>query len=253
MPDFLVREIDPHAEPELAFVADGMRRTLLEVEGEAGGTLYTPEWLRDRVQFHLDPARSTGAVFVAQGEDGALLGYTIVRAEADEHAPRHGLFSTTWVEPAARRGGVASELLSRGEDWMRAHGLPEAATWTSATNDRLIQLHSRMGYAQTHQGPNDLTGTPMVRLARRLAGAEPAAGKSFGQRGAEFAGSVLAMLIAGGVVCGLCWWLFLHPHGPHFWWWMLAAFFLGPIVAWVGFWVILYREHVFKWLLGRGQ
>lgn len=170
MPDIVfIRAIDPASEHELDFVVDGMRRTLLEVEGEAGGALYSPEWLRERVRFHLDAARSTGAVFVAVRADGALVGHTIVRVDSDEQAPRHGLFSTTWVVPEARRAGVAAQLLARGEQWMRDHALPAAATWTSATNAPLIALYARHGYAPTRSGPNDLTGTMMVRLGRALA------------------------------------------------------------------------------------
>ena len=163
-----IRPIDPDADAELAFVADRMRQTLVEVEGEAGRTLYALDWLRDRVAFHLDPARSAGAVFVAVGAGSELLGHTIVRIEHEEPAHRFGLFSTTWVEPSARRAGVADRLLARGEAWMRAHGVAEAATWTSATNSGLIALYARRGYSPTDSGPNDLTGTVMVRLARSL-------------------------------------------------------------------------------------
>jgi GNAT superfamily N-acetyltransferase len=163
-----IRPIDPGAGSELAFVAERMRQTLLEVEGEVGRTLYTTEWLRDRVAFHLEPARSTGAVFVAVGGDGELVGHTIVRAEHHADGRRFGLFSTTWVEPAARRAGLADRLLSRGEAWMRGHALPEAATWTSATNHKLIALYAKRGYAPTGSGQNDLTATAMVRLARAL-------------------------------------------------------------------------------------
>lgn len=60
-------------------------------------------------------------------------------------------------------------LRDRGEAWMREHALPEAATWTSATNARLIALHAKHGYAEVESGPNQQTGTRMVRLAKALA------------------------------------------------------------------------------------
>jgi len=163
-----IRPIDPGVDAELTFVAERMRQTLLEVEGEVGGTLYTMDWLRDRVAFHLDPARSTGAVFVAVGGEGELVGHTIVRVEHHADGRRFGLFSTTWVEPAARRAGLADRLLARGETWMQGHALPEAATWTSATNHKLIGLYANRGYAPTQSAPNDLTATVMVRLTRAL-------------------------------------------------------------------------------------
>lgn len=165
-----IRPIDPGAEDEIDWVARGMRQTLIEVEGEAAGTaLYTLGWLRDRVRFHLDAQQCTGQVWVAEAAPGVLLGHTIVRVETDDTGRRFGLFSTTYVAPAQRRGGWASQLLRHGEAWMRERGLPEAATWTSATNTPLIRLYARHGYAETADHVHEVTATRMVRLARPLA------------------------------------------------------------------------------------
>ena len=170
-----LRVLQPGAEADIDRVAQGMRRTLVEVEGEAVGiALYTMDWLRDRVRFHLDPALSTAQVFLAvvpAPGDGAerIVGHTIVRVESNEDGRRFGLFSTTYIDPSARRAGIADRLLERGEAWMREHALPEAATWTSATNARLIALYAKRGYAEVEAGPNDQTGTAMVRLAKPLA------------------------------------------------------------------------------------
>ena len=57
-------------------------------------------------------------------------------------------------------------LLDRGEAWIPAQGMPEAATWTSATNERLLRLYGKHGCAVTESGPND--GTMMVRLTKAL-------------------------------------------------------------------------------------
>lgn len=157
-----VRPLDAESEAELDLVAERMRATLEEVLGEERGrAMYTLDWLRDRVRFHLDPARSTGAVFVA--EDGAIVGHTIVRVEQDEDGSRFGLFSTTYVAPTHRRAGVAKGLLARGEAWMREHGMRRAATDTSATNEKLISLYEQHGYAIV------LRAGEMVRLAKALA------------------------------------------------------------------------------------
>ena len=164
-----IRPLDPASGTELDFVGDRMRLTLIEVDGERGGTLYTPGWLRERAAFHLDAARCTGAVFVAEGAGGGLLGHTLVRIETDADGRRFGLFATTWVEPHARRSGIADQLLARGEGWMRSHALAEAATWTSAANAKLIRLYAKHGYAQSDSGPEELTGAAMVRLSRVLA------------------------------------------------------------------------------------
>jgi GNAT superfamily N-acetyltransferase len=174
VPTHTIRPLDPASDKEIEWVARGMRRTLIEVEGEATGTaLYTMEWLRQRVRWHLDPAKCRAQVLVAQGlaaqgERGELAGYTLVREEIDEHGRRFGLFSTTFVEPACRRAGLAARLLQAGEQWMIAQALPESATWTSASNAKLIGLYRRHGYAQVATHVHEVTATRMVRLARPL-------------------------------------------------------------------------------------
>lgn len=166
---FVIRPLDASAAAEVELVAERMRLTLIEVEGEAGGAMYSMDWLRARVRWHLDPAQSTGAVFLAQTDDGAIAGHTIVRVEHDAGGRRFGLVSTTYVDPAQRRGGIADALLQRGEQWFAAQGLNEACTWTSATNAPLIALYARHGYAEAERGAHAGTGTTMVRLARTWA------------------------------------------------------------------------------------
>src|SRR5205823_1480125 len=107
------------------------------------GSMYTIEWLRDRVRFHLDPAQSVGEVFVAEDRARTIVGHTIVRVEHEEGGRCIGLFSTTYVDPAHRRARVASLLLERGEAWMRERGLRAAATYTDESNARLIHLFEK--------------------------------------------------------------------------------------------------------------
>lgn len=163
------RELDRDADAEIELVATRMRATLEEVLGrEEGAALYTMDWLRDRVRFHLDPSRSTAAVFLAEhpsgGGGGAVVGHTIVRIERDDDDDDRpfGLFSTTYVEPGSRRAGVAHHLLRRGEAWMRERGLRRAVTDTSATNTKLIRLYEAHGYTIVVRAGS------MVRLAKPL-------------------------------------------------------------------------------------
>jgi GNAT superfamily N-acetyltransferase len=158
-------------EARIDLVAHRMRLTLIEVEGEANGTaLYTLDWLRERVRWHLDHQACTGAVLLVERNDGEVAGHTIVRVEHDEKGERFGLFSTTYVDPAQRGLRLADQLLQHGEQWMRAQGLDRAATWTSSTNVKLIKLYARHGYAEDQRGAHPQTGTVMVRLARLLQG-----------------------------------------------------------------------------------
>ncbi len=168
----LLRDLDLARSDEIERVAQGMRQTLIEVEGEARGTaMYTLDWLRDRVRWHLDPAQTQARVVLALGARGEVLAHTIFRVEGPAEA-RFGLISTTYVWPAHRRAGLAARLLQCAEDWFLAQGLARCCTWTSSTNKPLIALYRRHGYVQTDQGPNDLTGTLMIQLSKPLLSTE---------------------------------------------------------------------------------
>ena len=164
----LLRDLDPARPDEIERVAQGMRQTLVEVEGEARGTaMYTLDWLRERVRWHLDPAQAQARVVLAVDAQQEILAHTIFRIEGPAEA-RFGLISTTFVWPAHRRAGLAARLLRCAEDWFLAQRLPRSCTWTSSTNTPLIALYGRHGYRQTEQGPNDLTGTLMIQLSKPL-------------------------------------------------------------------------------------
>lgn len=166
---FLTRALTADDDDDIAWVAQGMRQTLIEVEGEAQGTaLYTMAWLEQRVRFHLDPSLATAEVQLASATSGERAGYTIVRAERDDAGQPYGLVSTTYVRPAWRRHGLSKRLLAEGEAWFRAQGLPAAATWTSATNTKLIGLYEGAGYAIDAEHTHEVTGTRMIRLRKRL-------------------------------------------------------------------------------------
>ena len=135
---------------EVDLVAGRMRDTLMEVvDHDRGSEMYTMDWLRARVRFHLDSASCTGEVFLAEQqeatrEEGSIVGHTILRIDKED--PTLGLFSTFFVHPHSRRDGVASALLDSGETWFRALGLRRFATNTAATNTKLHRLMERSGY-----------------------------------------------------------------------------------------------------------
>jgi GNAT superfamily N-acetyltransferase len=160
---YRVRPIAPTRNSEVELVACRMRLTLCEVLGEEAGTaLYSMEWLRQRVRWHLDPASCTGQVFLAEDAAGAILGHTIVRLDADDAGTPLGLFSTIYVVPDARRRGIASRLLRAGEAWLIRHGMATAVTNTSAANVKLIRLYEKHGYTLI------AAHGEMVRLGRAL-------------------------------------------------------------------------------------
>lgn len=146
MADYSVRPLRRDATDEIELVAERMRLTLIEVLGrEIGGDMYSIDWLRARVRWHLDPAKCTGEVLVAEAT-GAIVGHTIVRLEPGEDGELTGLFSTIYVAPEERRRGIADALLRRGEAWFASQRMTTIGTSTSATNGKLIALFTKHGY-----------------------------------------------------------------------------------------------------------
>lgn len=166
-----LRALNPAAPGEIERVALGMQATVIEVEGEAmGRALHSLDWLRQRVQWHLDHA--CAAVWLAVVDD-EVLGHSLVRAEPvgpEEtlDAGHWGLITTSYVWPAFRRRGIARQLLLHDEAWMRAQGLSHSRTWTGASNSPLIALYERAGYAIVQRAAHSGSGSPMVCLARDL-------------------------------------------------------------------------------------
>ena len=143
-----IRPLDRSKESQRALVVSRMRLTLQEVLGqEEGASLYTLEWLRDRLDWHLEGSSCAAEVFLAEStEESSILGHTIVRLEEEEGGTPFGLFSTTYVTPEARRLGVAAALIEKGEDWLRRGGMTRFATDTASDNKNLIRLFERRGY-----------------------------------------------------------------------------------------------------------
>ena len=161
--DYHIRPIEPESREEVMLVAQRMRETLMEVLGEERGhSMYSMDWLKQRVLWHLDPANVVGQVFVAESRAGDIVGHTIVRLDHDDNDQEIGLFSTTFVEPTSRRFGVATLLLQQGEAWMRQHNMPEAVTYTDQDNVKLQNLYIRHGYTMSDM-PQEF-----VKLAKLL-------------------------------------------------------------------------------------
>ena len=166
---FVIRDLDAGREADLEWVARAMHATLVEVEGEKGRQNYPVHWTRARLRELLDPRRRYPArvlLAVAPFDAAHILGHTILRVNEMPDGRLYGLISTTYVDPAHRRVGIAKALLDRAETWVRAHGMDEAATWTSAANLSLIRLYERHGYVVTEEALNE--GTMMLRLAKAV-------------------------------------------------------------------------------------
>ena len=164
MADYSVRPLRRDATDEIELVAERMRLTLIEVLGrEIGADMYSIDWLRARVRWHLDPAECTGEVLVAEAA-GAIVGHTIVRLEPGDDGELTGLFSTIYVAPEARRRGIADALLRHGEAWLTSLKMTTLGTSTSATNGNLIALFTKHSYEVVLRVPE----SNMVHLSKTL-------------------------------------------------------------------------------------
>lgn len=155
-----IREIDPQSEVEVNLVAERMRQTLVEVLGkEKGESMYSMDWLIERVRWHLDQKNTDGRVFLSEDRAGRIVGQAIARID---HGSSFGYFSTIFVEPAFRRNGVAVNLIKHVEDWFSKNGMPKIIYNTASNHVALISLFKSHGYEITDRE------SEMVQLAKIL-------------------------------------------------------------------------------------
>jgi GNAT superfamily N-acetyltransferase len=164
-----IRAARASSDVEVGLIASRMRLTLVEVLGkERAEEMYSQEWLRARVRFHLDPGLCHAAVYLAEADDGRVLGQSILRIEparplaAASAAEEYGLMATIYVVPEARRSGIAERLVEQVEAWIRSQGLSRAATNTGQHNEKLIRLFEKRGYTIS------LRTGDMLQLSRPL-------------------------------------------------------------------------------------
>ena len=142
------RDIDPKSEAEIHLVAQRMRQTLVEVLGEEkGGSMYTMDWLIDRVRWHLDPKNTNGRVFLSENQSGQITGHAIARID---NGTTFGYFSTIFVEPHSRRNGIATGLMKHVEDWFSENTILKIIYNTADNHVALIGLFQSHGYEITH-------------------------------------------------------------------------------------------------------
>lgn len=89
-------------------------------------------------------------ILVAEGEDGALLGFLEagLRSHADGCDARRpvGFIEGWFVREDQRRMGVGSQLVAAAEDWARSQGCIEMASDTWIDDDVSVLSHEALGY-----------------------------------------------------------------------------------------------------------
>jgi len=110
----------------------------------------------------LDAVMSTGmsgtlpaVVFVAQSEDGALVGFLDagLRSHADGCDTAHAVgFVEGWfVGPGHRGRGIGRALMRAAEDWARAQGCTEMASDALITEVGSDRAHAALGFEVVDQ------------------------------------------------------------------------------------------------------
>ncbi len=89
---------------------------------------------------------SRGQTWVAQDDDGGLLGVLVL-----ERAEDHLLLNNVAVRPGVQRRGVGRLLLQLAEERAAALGLPEIRLYTNEAMSENLNYYPRHGYLETHR------------------------------------------------------------------------------------------------------
>jgi ribosomal-protein-alanine N-acetyltransferase len=102
---------------------------------------FTDPWSRRMLAENLE--NDMAVTLVAQGENGAVLGYACLLVVLDE-----GTVTNLAVRPEYRRSGIATELLEVFRRFGEGTGLAFLTLEVRASNAGAIALYEKLGYAQ---------------------------------------------------------------------------------------------------------
>ena len=92
-----------------------------------------------------DPAKE-GVQLIARSEDGRAIGFaTIFWTWSTLTASRVAVMNDLFLDPAARGGGAAEQLIDACAERAREHGATELAWTTGHDNERAQRLYDRIG------------------------------------------------------------------------------------------------------------
>lgn len=100
--------------------------------------------------FALDPPYT---VYIAE-DDGRQIGFIElwVRSYAEGGPPEPAAYvEGLWVEPGHRRGGVATSLLAKAEEWARGKGFKWIGSDAQLANTESHQWHRAAGFKETER------------------------------------------------------------------------------------------------------
>jgi RimJ/RimL family protein N-acetyltransferase len=104
-------------------------------------------------------------VFAWEGED--VVGTATGKPDPHEDGGRE--IVGMWVDPAHRRSGVATALVTELVRWARAEGAGSVALWFADGNDRARRLYAECGFALTGEREAMRPGHDECRMRLPLA------------------------------------------------------------------------------------
>lgn len=116
---------------------EGHLQALASLEAQCFSTPWSMQSLREAL------ARREDIFLVAEGENGAVLGYIGCQIVLDE-----GYITNVAVFLHERRRGIARKLLTHLDDEAQKIGLHFVTLEVRASNDGAISLYKRQGYRQ---------------------------------------------------------------------------------------------------------
>jgi ribosomal protein S18 acetylase RimI-like enzyme len=140
-------------------IASTLHRAFLEFE-----PLYTPEAFAatisspDQIRLRLNE----GPVWVAL-QDGVVVGTVSVAPKGDALYIR-----SMAVDPAARGSGIGRELMKRVEECAVEQGFNRMYLSTTPFLSGAIRLYERCGFVRNDDGPDNLFGTPLFTMEKKL-------------------------------------------------------------------------------------
>ncbi len=123
-----------------------IRLRALQDAPDAFGASYADELALSDADWRARADRADRAVFVADGP-GGLVGLAI-GGPAPNIADTAALYSM-WVDPAARRQGLASALIAAVRAWAAAAGYPRLGLGVTTSNAPAIALYERLGFVDS--------------------------------------------------------------------------------------------------------
>jgi GNAT superfamily N-acetyltransferase len=155
----LVRRADPQDASDIARV---LRQSFLEYQDQ-----YTPEGFAATTpgEQQVRNRMAEGPTWVALLSK-AIVGTASVVEKDDGVLYVRGMA----VLPSARGRGVGELLLREIEAFALRNGCTRLLLNTTPFLTGAIRLYERFGFQRTHDGPNDLFGTPLFNMAKALNG-----------------------------------------------------------------------------------